>query len=72
MRIGDENLDYEYHVAFYERLGLLIGDLEKDDHWHCEAKETHGLPALQVDAEPPELHCSILKRHGRAVLDRLL
>ena len=41
MRIGDENLDYEYHVAFYERLGLLIGDPEKDDHWYCEAKEKH-------------------------------
>lgn len=39
----DEAVEYDRHLDFYRRLGVLTGDEEKDAYWHRQAEYLHAL-----------------------------
>ena len=43
MAVGNEELDYDHHLAFYKGLGFLVGHAKQDAYWHRQAEYLHVL-----------------------------
>lgn len=48
MTISNEELEYEYHVAFYRNLGLLTGNARGDAHMLRSAEQMHALSVMDA------------------------
>jgi hypothetical protein len=43
MAVGNKELDYDHHLAFYKGLGFLVGHDKQDAYWHRQAEYLHVL-----------------------------